>query len=124
MGKLGEIVECGNEGCNNKFIRKNSMEKYCCDECKKEAINRKRKERRHTKSSFTPGINKCALCGQEFWQKSTRNIYCSRKCSRNASKKRIASEIIIRQKAKKQNHIMSKEIFARKLSNDLFWAHK
>lgn len=125
MGKIGEPVKCANDGCDTIFIRKTSTEKYCCDECKKEAINRKRKEKRRAKSSFTPGINKCALCGQEFLQKSTRNIYCSRKCSRNASKKRIASEIIIRQKAKKQNHIMSKEIFARKLSNDLFWAqHK
>lgn len=124
MGKLGEIVICANEGCVNKFVRKNSMEKYCCAKCKQEAISSRRREKRHENNNFTPKINKCAYCGQEFLPKFTRNIYCSRKCSRNASKKRIASEIIIRQKAKKQNHIMSKEIFARKLSNDLFWAHK
>lgn len=43
MGKIGEPVKCANDGCDTIFIRKTSTEKYCCDECKKDAINRKRR---------------------------------------------------------------------------------
>lgn len=79
MGKIGEPVKCANDGCNTIFIRKTSTEKYCCDECKKDAINRKRREKRHGRSNFTPGVSRCAYCGKEFWQKTKNNIYSLRK---------------------------------------------
>lgn len=130
MGKIGEPVKCANDGCDTIFIRKTSAEKYCCDECKKEAINRKRREKRHGRSNFTPGVSRCAYCGKEFWQKTKNNIYCCEKCCRRALKRKAAREKgkeIKTRKPKQQvseKHIMPKELFVKRLSNDLFWAHK
>ena len=132
MGKIGEAVKCANEGCDNIFIRKTSSAKYCCEECKRDAINRKRREKRHGRSNFIPGVSHCAYCGKEFWQKFKNNIYCCDKCCRRALRKRekkiklttknpirkISQEKILFQKT------MPKELFIRRLSNDLFWAHK
>lgn len=138
MGKIGEAVKCANEGCNNIFIRKTSSAKYCSEECKRDAINRKRREERHGKSNFTPGVSHCAYCGKEFWQKFKNNIYCCDKCCRRALRERdkkiklTAKKSIRKVSANTQEKntkntvpkIMPKALFVRKLSNDLFWTHK
>lgn len=87
MGKIGEPVKCANDGCNTIFIRKTSTEKYCCDECKKDAINRKRREKRHGRSNFTPGVSRCAYCGKEFWQKQRTTFTAAKMLSKSFEKK-------------------------------------
>jgi hypothetical protein len=57
-------VICDNEGCVNKFEPKTHNQKYCCDECCREATNAKIKQKYYDKKARLAGKERiCANKG-------------------------------------------------------------
>lgn len=76
MEKLEKCRTCGVE-----FLSSNGR-KYCCDDCKNEALRQQWKEagsRRKRNSQNQQFVKSCPVCGKEFTDVS-RKIYCSAEC--------------------------------------------
>ena len=114
---LCQILKCSNKNCNNKFIRKYPSQKYCSDECKRIAINIRRRERRYEKNNFIPHMSKCANCNRDFFKKAIKHIYCSERCRKKAYY--AYNEASIKKRKRNIKKVISKEDFKRRLFKDI-----
>ena len=67
--------------CGIEFASSNGK-KYCCDDCKNEALRQQWKEagnRRKRNSQNQQFVKSCPVCGKEFTDVSIK-IYCSAEC--------------------------------------------
>lgn len=86
---MGQCVVCGNEYVDIPK-KKGLPQKYCSDKCCGTAWMRKR--RGH---EISLKIIKCAVCEQDFQQKSIRHTkYCSKKCLRRGSTRQLRGQEI------------------------------
>ena len=80
------------EICNQEFEQKNSLQKFCSQECKKKSLSKRNSERRskQRKKEFDKfeKTKTCLVCGKEFEvrQQYRKQIYCSKQCLNKSEK--------------------------------------
>lgn len=72
------IKQCGICGA---FFTTTYSEKYCCEECRKEAKRRQKLEYRN-KTKVNAYERVCAYCGETFYTFLSRKKFCSDDCQR------------------------------------------
>lgn len=78
--------------CDTEFEPKNSLQKFCSNDCKKKSNTRTELNRRSNQRKFEfdkmNKIKNCLVCGNEFElrQQHRGQKYCSEKCSKKAER--------------------------------------
>ncbi len=102
--------------CGKEFIVTPRMKLICSAECRienKKIIARRNAQKMREENRRRLGTKQCAVCGKEFSPKNSRQVRCSRNCTKNRSseykaeyrkitKKQIADEQKARAKKEKE----------------------
>lgn len=69
--------------CGNEFTpEKTNGQKYCCERCKKDALNERAKANYTPKSIAVHKTLYCPTCGKEFTTRSASQKFCSSSCGK------------------------------------------
>lgn len=80
---MKQVKNC--KTCGTEFVSSNGR-KYCCDDCKQEALRQQWKEAEHRRKNGQQNqefVKRCLVCGKEF-SGTSRKIYCSASCRAKA----------------------------------------
>ena len=67
--------------CGKAFTPQHGNSRYCCDECRTDALRiSNRKSWRKLHNYTPPEKQKCVICGEEFTPRRTGQVTCSEKC--------------------------------------------
>lgn len=80
--KVGSTIEC--EWCGKEFIATSVRSKYCSKECREKAMHQQAKEERLERKKK----KSCTICGKPLGEYHS-NLYCSKKCAYEATKRRL-----------------------------------
>lgn len=78
--------------CNNLFEPKNTLQKFCSQDCRKKDLSRRNSEKRSKKRKDVfeqiGNVKNCLVCGVEFevTQQHRRQKYCSKSCTKKAER--------------------------------------
>ena len=81
--KVGTTIEC--EWCGKEFVATTVMSKFCSKQCREFAQYKVAREKRRAEKNKML----CQMCGKPIGAYHSR-LYCSKKCSYQASKKNSA----------------------------------
>ena len=80
--KVGSAIEC--EWCGKEFIATSVQSKFCSKQCREFAHHKQAKEERLERKKK----KSCTICGKPLGEYHS-NLYCSKKCSCEANKRRL-----------------------------------
>lgn len=80
--KVGTTIEC--EWCGKEFVATSVRSKYCSKECREKAMHQQAKEERLERKKK----KSCTICGKPLGEYHS-NLYCSKECAYEATKRRL-----------------------------------
>lgn len=73
--------------CGKSFEPRNTVQKYCSQDCRDEVRRRYNRELYRARSNFKPEVRSCVICGKKFLTRNDKQICCSSECRKVYHKK-------------------------------------